>query len=208
MRAPGPSLLSCIGRLCAPEPLEGDSQYFCDTCKGKRDATKRLQLHRLPAALVMHVNRAQWGVRSTGRKEKTQTHVVFPLHLEVDDLRECLSAEARAAYGVAATSAAIHAGNGRSEAAAVGAASAASAAAPPAAATSPRYRLQAVVVHIGRGIDTGHYVAYCYDAPHDTWLLHDDHTVKVVFPAEVQRAQAYLLVYERLAPAPVAAGVA
>ena len=54
-------------------------------------------------------------------------------------------------------------------------------------------------MHQGRGIDTGHYTALCYDAERDTWLLHDDHKVTVVFQAEVERAQAYLLLYERVA---------
>jgi ubiquitin C-terminal hydrolase len=68
-----------------------------------------------------------------------------------------------------------------------------------------RYRLSSVIEHIGRGIDTGHYMAYCYDEDTDTWLLYDDARVQPVAAAQVERAQAYLLVYERV---PAAAAVA
>lgn len=93
------------------------------------------------------------------------------------------------------------------------------------------YRLVSVVVHQGRGIDTGHYTALVndshagvtgnhpgapgsasaaagaggssnarkHDPAKDTWTLVDDHHVSVLSSlAELRRAQAYLLVYERV----------
>ena len=89
------------------------------------------------------------------------------------------------------------------------------------------YRLVSVVVHQGRGIDTGHYTALVndshagvtapgsvaaaaagaggsstsrrHDPAKDIWTLVDDHRVSVLSSlAELRRAQAYLLVYERV----------
>ena len=82
-----------------------------------------------------------------------------------------------------------------------------------------------VVVHQGRGIDTGHYTALVNeshasgsalsseeeevqgcsqrtasrDPSRDTWMLIDDHRVSVLPSlSELRKAQAYLLVYERV----------
>lgn len=165
----GTSLLACLASACALERLEGDSAYFCERCRTKRTATKRLLLHMLPPALVVHVNRAQWGWKSSAKREKLQTHVPFPLTLTAaSDLAPFLSTEAAAAY--------CGAGGGR-EGGVV-------------------YRLVAVVVHQGRGIDTGHYTAFCRDDSADAWVLYDDHTVAIRSSGEVQKAQAYLLFYE------------
>ncbi len=98
--------------------LEGDSAYHCDRCAAKVTARKRLALHRLPEAWVVHVNRAVWHFKGAcavrlafyqrpavrlalefaGKKEKLQTHVTFPLSFSAADLTPFLSAEAREAY--------------------------------------------------------------------------------------------------------------
>ena len=43
--------------------------------------------------------------------------------------------------------------------------------------------------HEGRGIDTGHYTAFCHDPVRDTWLHFNDTAVKVVTPQKVEAAQ-------------------
>ena len=60
-----------------------------------------------------------------------------------------------------------------------------------------RYDLSSVVVHRGRGIDTGHYTTYSYDEARDTWLFFDDMRVRVCSEAKVAESQAYLLYYVR-----------
>jgi len=64
-------------------------------------------------------------------------------------------------------------------------------------ATSNVYDLSAVVVHRGRGVDTGHYMTYCYDKSRDTWLEFDDLSVRVCSKEDVKESQAYLLFYTR-----------
>lgn len=166
----GVTLLSCLAATLATELLQGESAYDCSRCEQRTAATKTLQLHKLPAAFVVHLNRALWSARGTGKREKVQTPVSFPLFLSAaHHLAPLLSHEAREVYMAAAL--------------------------PDEAVW---YRLQSIVVHAGRGIDTGHYTALAFDAARDTWLLLDDHRVAVALTHEVVRTQAFMLLYERV----------
>jgi hypothetical protein len=220
------SLGTCLRLLSAGELLAGDSAYHCDACDRKVTATRRLRLHKLPPALLIHVNRAQWNLRAGGRKEKLQAHLPFPFTLSPGDLAGLgvLSEDATASYcnpaaasrsaeGLAreaggrapargASAMDVHAdtdtdsGNdSASDVEVVGAAAAQSVDA--GVDADWHYRLQALVVHQGKGIDTGHYTAFGYENERDAWVLFDDHRVSVALPAEVARGQAYLLCYER-----------
>jgi len=59
------------------------------------------------------------------------------------------------------------------------------------------YDLAAVVNHHGKGIDTGHYTAYCRNTVNGTWNLFNDVHVRPVSARDVTASQAYLLFYER-----------
>ena len=52
--------------------------------------------------------------------------------------------------------------------------------------TDDVYDLCAVVNHHGRGIDKGHYTAYCRDADRGTWLLFNDVEVSVASAHDVR----------------------
>eukprot|EP00939_MAST-03C_sp_MAST-3C-sp1_P000424 g424.t1 len=65
------------------------------------------------------------------------------------------------------------------------------------ATSGSTYDLSSVVVHRGRGIDTGHYSNYCFDHMRDTWLSFDDLSVRTCSTKEVGDSQAYLLFYVR-----------
>ena len=61
---PRPSLPHCtpiaaesLSSLLSPELLEGDNQYHCDYCGGKRDATRQLRVRELPPLLAMSLQR-------------------------------------------------------------------------------------------------------------------------------------------------------
>ena len=60
------------------------------------------------------------------------------------------------------------------------------------------YSLQAVAVHIRR-FGSGHYVAYVRDSQDQWVLLNDAAAPTVVSFQEVQRKQAYILVFRLLA---------
>ena len=60
------------------------------------------------------------------------------------------------------------------------------------------YSLQAVVVHLGRTVAGGHYVAYAKDQ-HGHWIFVDDAKPprKVTWNV-VERQKAYLLTYQKV----------
>lgn len=62
---------------------------------------------------------------------------------------------------------------------------------------APRYHLCAMVCHEGKGIDEGHYAAYCRAPERDTWLHCDDQRVAISSAQKTQQAQAYLLFFTR-----------
>jgi ubiquitin C-terminal hydrolase len=53
----------------APDVLVGDNQYFCDYCRGKSDADRRMRLRSLPPYLCLALQRftydQQVGTRAT-----------------------------------------------------------------------------------------------------------------------------------------------
>ena len=46
-----------LGALLSPEILEGDNQYNCEHCNGKRDATRQLIIRQLPPILCLSLQR-------------------------------------------------------------------------------------------------------------------------------------------------------
>lgn len=62
------------------------------------------------------------------------------------------------------------------------------------------YRLNSVLVHEGRTVASGHYIAYCRQ-PNGKWAEYDDECVRSV-PMEtvLNQSSAYMLVYSRLLP--------
>jgi len=44
----------------APELLTGECQYYCDACNGKRDATRRIVLTKVPRVLFVQLMRYEY----------------------------------------------------------------------------------------------------------------------------------------------------
>ncbi|KAG6850667.1 hypothetical protein H0H93_010395 [Arthromyces matolae] len=61
------TLQDCLSGLFRQEELRGDNRWDCPSCKGKRDATQRLSLARLPPVLVIHLKRFQTSGSSAGK---------------------------------------------------------------------------------------------------------------------------------------------
>lgn len=75
--------------------------------------------------------------------------------------------------------------------------------------TSPAtYKLTSVIVHQGRSVSSGHYIAHCRQMD-GTWATYDDEYVnKIRSTAALSDPGAYVLVYERLTHKDVAAAAA
>ncbi|KAL3817855.1 hypothetical protein ACJIZ3_003760 [Penstemon smallii] len=71
------SLFSCLDSFLKEEPLGPDDMWYCPRCKEHRQATKKLDLWRLPDVLVFHLKRFSY---SRWLKNKLDTFVNFPIH--------------------------------------------------------------------------------------------------------------------------------
>ncbi|KAJ8403888.1 hypothetical protein AAFF_G00347560 [Aldrovandia affinis] len=69
------SLDSCLRAFTSEEELGEDELYYCSKCHAHRLATKKLDLWRLPAILIVHLKRFQF---VNGRWIKSQKIVKFP----------------------------------------------------------------------------------------------------------------------------------
>lgn len=71
------SLFSCLDAFLKEEPLGPDDMWYCPGCKEHRQATKKLDLWRLPDIIVFHLKRFSY---SRFLKNKLDTFVNFPIH--------------------------------------------------------------------------------------------------------------------------------
>ncbi|KAK3118773.1 hypothetical protein QOZ80_9BG0707130 [Eleusine coracana subsp. coracana] len=71
------SLYACLDAFLREEPLVPEEMWYCPRCKEQRQASKKLDLWRLPDVLVIHLKRFSFS-RST--KQKLETFVNFPIH--------------------------------------------------------------------------------------------------------------------------------
>ncbi|XP_057511113.1 LOW QUALITY PROTEIN: ubiquitin carboxyl-terminal hydrolase 9-like [Actinidia eriantha] len=71
------SFFSCLDAFLKEEPLGPDDMWYCPRCKEHRQATKKLDLWRLPDILVFHLKRFSY---SRYLKNKLDTFVNFPIH--------------------------------------------------------------------------------------------------------------------------------
>lgn len=71
------SLYKCLEAFLKEEPLGPEDMWYCPVCKKHYQATKKLDLWRLPEILVIHLKRFSY---SRFLKNKLETYVDFPVH--------------------------------------------------------------------------------------------------------------------------------
>ncbi|PWA90113.1 peptidase C19, ubiquitin carboxyl-terminal hydrolase [Artemisia annua] len=71
------SLFSCLDAFLKEEPLGPDDMWYCPGCKEHQQATKKLDLWKLPEIIVFHLKRFSY---SRFLKNKLDTFVNFPIH--------------------------------------------------------------------------------------------------------------------------------
>ncbi|XP_058086865.1 ubiquitin carboxyl-terminal hydrolase 8-like isoform X2 [Magnolia sinica] len=71
------SLYACLEAFLKEEPLGPEDMWYCPNCKKHRQASKKLDLWRLPEILVIHLKRFSY---SHFMKNKLETSVDFPTH--------------------------------------------------------------------------------------------------------------------------------
>ncbi|CAI0374597.1 unnamed protein product [Linum tenue] len=70
------SLYTCLEGFLREEPLVPEDMWYCPQCKERRQASKKLDLWRLPEVLVIHLKRFSY---SRSMKHKLETFVNFPI---------------------------------------------------------------------------------------------------------------------------------
>ena len=78
------SLEMAIENYLKPENLEGDNQYFCDSCNKKVNAVKGLKVKNCPRLLTIALSRftLDW---TTFQRVKINDSVTFPFILNMND---------------------------------------------------------------------------------------------------------------------------
>ncbi|MED6124213.1 hypothetical protein PIB30_056921 [Stylosanthes scabra] len=71
------SIYKCLEAFLKEEPLGPDDMWYCPTCKKPQQASKKLDLWRLPEILVVHLKRFSY---SRYFKNKLETFVDFPIN--------------------------------------------------------------------------------------------------------------------------------
>ncbi|XP_075484454.1 LOW QUALITY PROTEIN: ubiquitin carboxyl-terminal hydrolase 8-like [Primulina tabacum] len=71
------SLFKCLEAFLKEEPLGPEDMWYCPVCKKHCQASKKLDLWRLPEILVIHLKRFSY---SRYLKNKLETFVDFPIH--------------------------------------------------------------------------------------------------------------------------------
>ncbi|KAL6521225.1 hypothetical protein OROGR_017794 [Orobanche gracilis] len=70
------SLYNCVDAFLKEEPLGPDDMWYCPNCKAHRQASKKLDLWRLPEILVIHLKRFSY---TRFFKNKLEAFVDFPI---------------------------------------------------------------------------------------------------------------------------------
>ncbi|KAI5667081.1 hypothetical protein M9H77_16934 [Catharanthus roseus] len=71
------SLYKCLEAFLKEEPLGPEDMWYCPVCKKHCQASKKLDLWRLPEVLVIHLKRFSY---NRFWKNKLETYVDFPIH--------------------------------------------------------------------------------------------------------------------------------
>ena len=70
------TLKDCLFEYTSEDKLEGEELFSCEKCNSKTEAIKKLRLHRLPEALILHIKRFKYKGTNI---EKLENFVKFPL---------------------------------------------------------------------------------------------------------------------------------
>ncbi len=80
-----PSVQDCFAAAYTQEELlEGDNQYFCDTCQGKQNATRKVAFQKLPPIMNIQLNRYVYNMQ-TFMKQKVEQPVLLNEDFRIKD---------------------------------------------------------------------------------------------------------------------------
>ncbi|BGP01124.1 Ubiquitin carboxyl-terminal hydrolase [Rhodotorula toruloides ATCC 204091] len=170
------TLSDCLTEFTKEERLGEDDMWYCSRCKEFKQATKKVELWKVPDVLVFALKRFSSGRWS---REKIDDLVDFPVldGLDMEQFVQGDKVEQRLAQQM-----------------------------PDAPAISEPdslvYDLYAVSNHFG-GLGGGHYTAFAKNPENGKWYDFDDSRVTEINPERVKSSAAYLLFYRRRTARPI-----
>ncbi|GAA5944501.1 hypothetical protein JCM3775_005877 [Rhodotorula graminis] len=170
------TLADCLGEFTKEERLGEDDMWYCGACKEHKQATKKVELWKVPDVLVFALKRFS---SSRYSRDKIDDLVDFPIDgLDLTEWVEGDKVEHRLAdeMGDAAPSVT--------------------------APDSLTYDLYAVSNHFG-GLGGGHYTAFAKNHENGRWYDFDDSRVSEIQPDRIKSSAAYLLFYRRRTARPI-----
>jgi len=75
------NLIRAFKKYTAKEQLTGTEKYFCEHCKKKQNAYKRMQILKPPPVLAVHLKRFEFS--KSGNRIKKSEHVTFERELDI-----------------------------------------------------------------------------------------------------------------------------
>lgn len=81
------SLSHCLQEFSSMEMLCGECKYYCETCRSKQEAEKRMRIKKLPKVLALHLKRFKF-VGMLNKFKKLTHRVVFPFELRLFNTTE------------------------------------------------------------------------------------------------------------------------
>ncbi|KAL1130878.1 hypothetical protein AAG570_012119 [Ranatra chinensis] len=84
------SIEEALRAFVQPETLEGNNQYFCESCNKKCDAHKGLKFSKFPYLLTLHLKRFDFDY-NTMHRIKLNDKVVFPEELDLNSFVGCVN---------------------------------------------------------------------------------------------------------------------
>ncbi len=175
----------CLKSYCQEEMLSGNEVWKCPHCNREREATKQITITRAPQFLLVHFKR--FSASKTEQARKVHTPIDFPLHgLNIEPYMippptpDVARQVAKLSGGDAAT-------------------------VDPAVTPPYLYDAYAVMRHLGRSGNGGHYISLVKDTARGCWRKFDDDRAtdfdpnKLKGDQRLQNEQAYLVFYARAA---------
>lgn len=168
------SVINAITDFFEPDVIKNDpkdkqSGYNCSHCKKTTDALKFSSVARAPETLVIHIKRFRFNETSNS-SSKLKSAVSYPLILDLTDFESGELSNYEKPDNKASVG-----------------------------DKDPiRYQLISVVVHEGRSISSGHYIAHCRQ-PSGEWCTYDDEYMNTISERQALKdPNAYYLIYTRL----------
>ncbi|GAA5999783.1 putative ubiquitin-specific protease UBP12 [Rhodotorula paludigena] len=169
------TLADCLTEFTKEERLGEDDQWYCSSCKEHKQATKKVELWKVPDVLVFALKRFS---SSRYSRDKLDDLVDFPLDgLDLSPFVMGDQVEQRLAEQMDNAPAITE-------------------------PDSLTYDLYAVSNHFG-GLGGGHYTAFAKNPDNGRWYDFDDSRVSEISPERVKSSAAYLLFYRRRTARPI-----